>query len=390
MPRHTAEIWLDDAGRLDAMHSFGALSVTAAGGAFRVTSSEKAHLELQAVRTATDLIGAFMREWSTLATVAIAAGDDLAALGDQREPLPAEITVTSLTADLSDVGPEDGQRELELIETLAQLFKERPHALDSAVATISDGVPVGVAKAMSASMGSAGTPAAQRALGQLASDDELVTDLRENAIQGLALQTKPTAQTVATLQTLLQDPDTDVSASASLALGAAARVADADAGDPFLALVDQLRGAQTIGEQVLYLEAIGNSGDPRAFPLLQDAAAHPDAAIRAAAVSALRFVPTGAADALITAALLGDEATGVRLQAAAALTFRPMPPAMPAIGAALSGDPAPTVRAEVVGLLGRRFNEAPGAGELLAQAAESDPDPDVRTAAAVALKSVAL
>ena len=389
-PRHSAAFWLDEAGRPDAVHSVGSLSVVAGGGAFRVTSSEKADLELQAVVTASDLVGAFLRDWSDLATVAIAAGDDLAALGDQREPLPAEVTVASLTDALTAIGPEEGQREMELIETLGQLFRERAGALDRAVEAMVDGVPVGVAKAMAAAMGTAGTPASQAALGQIASNGELVTDLRENAVQGLALQPKPTAETVATLTALLDDPNEDVAAGASLALGAAARVAGADGGDPFLALVDKMRGAETLGEQILYLEAIGNSGDPRAFTLLKDALAHPHPAIRAAAVGSLRFIPTAAADALISATLLGDEVSEVRLQAAAALTFRPMPPAMPAIGTALSADPAPVVRAEVAGLLGRRFDEAPGAGDLLAWAAENDPDAEVREAAVVALKSVTL
>ena len=170
----------------------------------------------------------------------------------------------------------------------------------------------------------------------------------------------------------------------SLALRKSGQTTEADQGVE--ELLQRLQNARTQDDQLLYLQALGNAGDARAVPAITTALATPAAAVRNAAVVALRFIEGPQVDQLIASTLAQDPATEVRRGAVYALSFRSLSVFLPALQKAVLSDGDANVRADVVAVLGKAM-ALPGVVALLRTVAEKDASPDVRRSAQALLAS---
>jgi HEAT repeat protein len=142
------------------------------------------------------------------------------------------------------------------------------------------------------------------------------------------------------------------------------------------------------GARVAMAEALGRIGEPSAQPALRDALRAPEAAVRAAAVAALRDL-RGPLDPGPALALLRDRDEGVRAQAIYTLGATrgdlPAPGLKPAIVQALVdrmlADDSAAVRRKAAWALGEIKAPASDAGQPLEVASRRDRDPSVRSLA---------
>lgn len=281
---------------------------------------------------------------------------------------------------------DNGSQRAELQTRLSSLFRIQPETTKLASQTIVAGVPEAVAKTVLGALSGAQSEAGQAALVDLLGEKKLSSDLRQNAVAVLGLSDTPSEATTEALHKALRDTDPEVRSTAALALGNAAgaqrgasQVGAAEAN------VDELitlyQAAQTEDEQLLYLQAMGNAGDPRTLPLLQTALQSPSSAVRSAATQALRFINATPVDALLAQLLAQDSSSEVRRAAIFACSFRQIVAVLPSLQKALSSDKEATVRQDALQLLARH-RELPTVMQLIRTAAERDPSPEVRRAAA--------
>ncbi len=281
---------------------------------------------------------------------------------------------------------DNGSQRAELQTRLSSLFRIQPETTKLASQTIVAGVPEAVAKTVLGALSGAQSEAGQAALVDLLGEKKLSSDLRQNAVAVLGLSDTPSEATTEALHKALRDTDPEVRSTAALALGNAAgaqrgasQVGAAEAN------VDELitlyQAAQTEDEQLLYLQAMGNAGDPRTLPLLQTALQSPSSAVRSAATQALRFINATPVDALLAQLLAQDSSSEVRRAAIFACSFRQIVAVLPSLQKSLASDKEATVRQDALQLLARH-REIPAVMQLIRTAAERDPSPEVRRAAA--------
>lgn len=283
----------------------------------------------------------------------------------------------------------DGARRAELLLQLAALTRLDAQTAKKAEAVIAQGASPAVASTLIGALGSSGSPAAQSALVRLAESGALSTEVRSNAVAILGLSEQPLDESSVALSKLVNDKNPDLRNTAALALGnlALSQRRSGQTGEAEHAvdeLLEKLQAATTIDEQLLYLQAIGNTGDPRALPMLQTVLSSAEIDARAAAVSALRFMPGENVDALIASTLLRDGAPAVRKSAVFAASFRTPLVMLPSLRRAVLSDAEAAVRLEIVTVLGRSL-ALPGVAELLRELAAKDASPDVKRAAAALL-----
>ena len=137
-------------------------------------------------------------------------------------------------------------------------------------------------------------------------------------------------------------------------------------------------------EQILYLQALGNSGDARALPAIQRVLSAGGEELRSAAVTALRFIAAEAVDGLIAATLLGDPSVRVRRSAVFAASFRPPLLMLPVLQQSGAARFRARVRGEIVPVLGRSLS-LPGVVSTLQAPGQNDANAEVRQAAAALL-----
>lgn len=217
---------------------------------------------------------------------------------------------------------------------LRALVRTQPDAVGRLVdevrarAADQDRVPVDL---LVGGLSEASTPAAIEGLLALAADDGLDMITRRRVAAGLGSLDHPTPETAKALSAMLDD---DALGSAPpLALGNQAReLADLDpdaAGDAIDQLIAGYTQATGVAEKRVFLGALGNAGDPRALPIMQEAlGGHP--ALAEAAAFGLRFIPGQTAEALLAGLLQTAGPTRLRVAAVNAverrdaLTWQPM------------------------------------------------------------------
>ncbi len=235
-----------------------------------------------------------------------------------------------------------------------------------------------------AALAAAGTPEAQQVLVDSLGEPS-TTELRQQTLSSLGMTPAPTAETLGALRAIAEAPAEAADRhTALLAFGNAARHGDEDA---VAWLLERLQSASTSGDVAIYLRALANTRDPRALPAIVERLRSNEPEIRGAAVSALRLIDEPTVDGLIGKVLLGDGDGRVRSEAVFAATYRPLDPMLPVLEGALQRDPEAYVRMRVVELLGQRRRESAACDPLLARTAQHDGDPEVRRAAAQALRS---
>lgn len=389
----------DEAARVESLAASDRMAVDAGPGMPRVSSESRVSLRL---------LGGALQEDSTV------EGWLRLAQGPEYEPTPLGTSdedpdsgrrsdeqrvqgarFEDLLAQLRRLSPGGDEKErASLLVRLSALMRLDPAAARRAQLAISQGTEVPTARTLLGALGGAGSAAAQEALVQVGESPALSSELRMNAVAALGLSDEPEESSAAALQRLASDPNADVRSTAVLALGntALAQRRHGQTGEAAAAVDDllaRLSAAQTEDEQLLYLQALGNTGDPRALPALQAALRVPSVEVRKAAAQGLRFMPSDSGgtspDQLLTEALR-DPAAPVRLGALFAVSFRSLLVFLPALQQLVLNDGDEGVRSETVNLLGRALGSAglqlvPGVLHTLKLVAERDPAPRVRKAA---------
>lgn len=203
-------------------------------------------------------------------------------------------------------------------------------------------------KRLAAALGAAGTPEAQRALVSLINPTLARSTPVIDAIAALSLTKAPTADTATALLRAMDSEDQGISSTSTLATGAVVRSmtkdGSGDTGPALDALAQRLSRAETTGEKELCLQALGNTGHPRALAAIEPYLASAEVTLRAAATHGLRFMAGEAADRAVIAGL-ADPEDEVQKAAADTLRYRSIEAVLPAVEAWLAGNPRKTARA---------------------------------------------
>lgn len=178
----------------------------------------------------------------------------------------------------------------------------------------------------------------------------------------------------------------DIASTAQLTLGSIARnLAETSPRraekivDSFIKQIESSSSADATSQILLVL---GNAGSTRAFSTVARFLTHSSAALRAAAASALRWIPFDQVDPLLIKTLTSDSEAEVRLEAAVALGFREMSEAnfKPQKQAFLT-DKDEKVRLAVLRNLWKAHQAYPEVQGLVKEAARTDASKEVRKAA---------
>jgi hypothetical protein len=315
-----------------------------------------------------------------LTTVAInALGDDAAARADADRVLVDGASLDDLLAELALVGDENA-RAYQFLR-LAALFRLDDAAAGDGAKRVAGGLEPPARDAVIGALGEAGTAVAEAGLADLVDTAKLPSDARSHAAASLGLARDPEPSTLLRLATASR-ADGDVGATATLALGnAVLRARDPDlAATQVDSLLARLAGARDDHEAALVLRALGNTGDPRILPAIENALAGDGPLSRVAAAEAIRLVPGSRADGLVASTLF-DETVLVRSAAVFSASFRDLGVLGSALDRSLRVDPAVEVRRAIVDLAGERMADVPALRGLVAYAAEHDRDAELRAAA---------
>lgn len=297
-------------------------------------------------------------------------------------------TFTQLAADVRS--PDTAARNRTQAQ-LAALFRVEPAAAAQAEGVILRGdLDDNGKKRIAAALGAAGTPEAQRALADVLGAHDAPAARRMDAAIALAQVKQPTAEAASALDAAMGSADPGVAGTATLASGAVVNQVNAGAGntqdygptkDAVQKLVDGLRGAGDDHARLVYLQALGNTGDMRAWPAIQPFLAGPNLTLRAAAAFSLRFLAGPAIDEALVATFRDPDA-GVRRAGASTLSYRAeVLPLMEAIEALMKGEPDMSVRLAVIEGLKFKLGEDESVQELVAWAAQNDGASEVRNLA---------
>jgi len=147
-------------------------------------------------------------------------------------------------------------------------------------------------------------------------------------------------------------------------------------------LVANLRAATDQSAVIDALEAIGNSGHPSTLPALRPHLLAADESVRAAAVAALRWNPSQAAEKGLLKALDKDKSVRIRGAVISAYGFRPVTTrAETALARAALNDPSSTVRIGAMNDLYRVRFRRPEVLDVVRKVAAQDKDAEVQKAA---------
>lgn len=270
---------------------------------------------------------------------------------------------------------------------IAALMRLAPENVRAAQTLIVEGSPQ--AGLLIGALGEAGTPVAQRALGELLAAPALHDEQRAIAAASLGLVQTPTTETLRALAEATQGAG-DVATTATLAQGnASLRLRETDpaaASAQVDALLARYRRASDDAERALVLRALGNTGDPRIVEVIVLGLASSTLDVRISATEALRLVPGAAADKLLLA-LFGDAESTVRGAAVFATVERDLAPFTQVLARTARHDPVTLVRRAIVDLAAARLGDSPALRAMIEQVASSDPDAEVREAARKLLAS---
>jgi hypothetical protein len=300
-------------------------------------------------------------------------------------------TVESVLAQLHalDSAPDGGGDETSVYLKVRALAMVHPETCARLGDTVARGDPRGRSvRAIVQALSVAGNAAAQDALVQalrLKTRDPEASILISTALGETASPTFQAERALRELATTARDQN--VAAAAQLSLGAMAQrlaeKAPERAQRLVRSLLDQLRAARTGSARRQLLLVLGNSGAPEAAPAVLEFLLEPSAELRATAVWALRFQPSGPIDSILARALASDPDTSVRVSAARAFGFRQVTAAsFEACEKALRGDPAEEVRLAALQPLWNTRDHFPAALRSVQEAVLKDASKRVREAAA--------
>jgi HEAT repeat protein len=278
-------------------------------------------------------------------------------------------------------------QKAEVFEALQALVRRKPDTIPRLVTLIHADDPI--EGTLIDALGASGSADAQAALVRLIQSDKLSPVLQKSATISLSRSDRPSKQSVAGLEALLEVPTLHV--QAMYGLGTSVRHLR-EAGDEKLArrvldlIIARLDNAKGTVEQVTALRAIANSGHDAAFPKLQPLLKSPNDEVRAAAVEALQVMNVPQAGGLLADSILHDQAVSVRLAGLrAALVHASSPGLTQAVVSAAHADPEPHVRLGALQLLIAWLPMQPKLRAEIERIEREDKEQDIRRAAAESL-----
>lgn len=269
------------------------------------------------------------------------------------------------------------------VSTLSALARSDPKHVSTLEARVHAGDELGPHYVNA--LGAVGTPEAQEALGRISADTKRSKRERQVALRHLVRSDTPSADTLALLPTLLNDPV--LSDTALYGLGSAVRRApDSEARRQAIQILrDRLRGAKSDRARVDALNAISNTGMVEFRDAILDQWTRPDPGVRSAAVQAVRLMPEEATNQILVYGLGAAEGT-VRAMALDVLSKqRPRSEVAAGVRRVLSADPNAAVRAKALQVAIAWLPERPEIRAWLLQVEAEEADEAMRILARNAL-----
>jgi|GEM_PF-2038997 len=357
------------------------------------STATRARLDLLVARHRDDVKGlAATRDGLTaFGLTETGSGRDFERLGDETRVAGATVAELLAAVDAASVDETRWRDRAALLSRVSAALRLRPGAAKDVVARIRRDPAGQAAQTLVGALVGAGTAESQAGLVDLFTDETLDADVRNGVLAISGLAKSPRAGLGEALVAALDDEGLEEGAAA-LSLGsyvqnangsseAGAADADAATADGLSLLIERLDTAQTDDERVMWLMALGNTGDVRALPVLARYLTGGSLPVRVAAVGAHRFIPGEVVDATLMAAL-ADAEPEIQGAAVACLPFRDLVIYEDALAGVLATSPSPQLRLVVVHLLGNNIESFDAADLALERVAEADVDPQVRTAAA--------
>jgi hypothetical protein len=375
---------LDEGGRVAAatIHNRARIGV-GIGGTSLVTEMRLTLADLR-VGEAPDLVGSLDHARADVETgpvVTQAASPEV-----QQARQDAElIKGVTLSHVLSTLGTDDADAQAG--PQLEALFRQRPGDTRDAIAFVRQ-APVPAGKKVLQALGAAGSPAAQEALGQLATDEHAPTPQRVVAIAALVQTKHPTSAALDWLTRLLDAPEPKVRKEATFLIGAVGSACVET--DPAAAarveaeLIRRYRAGKG-DERTDPLVGLGNLNTPGIVPVVAEALRDPSPRVRAVAAGALAAVQHPDADRLIATAMTDDRDPTVRSAAVRAAASRPIGPMADALAHAVRSDPVEYVRTNAIQAVTPHIDESALIQQALVAAATSDASKGVQRMARQAL-----
>jgi len=268
---------------------------------------------------------------------------------------------------------------------LTTMLRTNPAEIVNAKAHVEAGGPI--SDKIVAALRDAGTPDAQRALGELLDSPKTPRDQRLGIVRAISGVKTPTQESVKLLLSLEKDPN--VGNQARFGLGSQASYlekSDPNASKDILDhLMEELRSATTENDKCTLLKSLGNAGAAASVSTIEPFFRQPSAMVRACAAQAVRSIPGGEVDAMLVQAL-GDTVEDVRWSVLDAISERvPNDLLVKAVSQEAIAETAQRVRNIAVQTAGRWLSTRPDLAAVLATVAEKDQSEDLRRIARNAL-----
>jgi hypothetical protein len=231
-------------------------------------------------------------------------------------------------ADLAERGREHSEDRHRVSTELIEILRRAPDTANLLANRLrGESCRDGEAKHLLGILGAAGTEEAQRELLEILGDVEAGGGRRELAVVALVQVERPVPAVDDTLLRLSRGRGR-LSRTALLVLADVGRKVEEDAPRRGRVIRHEVetaaRGARTIGERTLALDALGNLGADRILPVVADGLAHRERRIRKAASRALLRVRSREADEILARAAREDPDPVVREAAIDVLVRRQM------------------------------------------------------------------
>lgn len=212
---------------------------------------------------------------------------------------------------------------------MTALLRRDAANVERAVQTINK-KDVAAAQLMDA-LSSAGTPVAQQALCSIAENPKLDKTLRQRSAIALGRVIDAAPVTVGTFTRLLHVEGLET--AACYGLGTASRrlreSGDFAAADAIVGtLLKELKESKSDDWKVVVLRGIANSGNGKAFEMVEPFLKEPSAQLREAAVEAIRLMQEPRVDTVLQNVLANETDDSVRVAALDACGMRPMTPTL--------------------------------------------------------------
>lgn len=297
--------------------------------------------------------------------------------------LAGDATVSSLTAELASLADASLRDRQRVLERLAALLRLDPRLSAEAAQTLRGLDPLGaVFNGVAATLTSIGGGASEAALREMVHEFHNQPRPLKQLLPNLAMVPAPSVETESAIRLLADGhADPSIRRTATLALGTVAhqlRAGQLERSEAIVAdLGARLRDASTPLELEMAIRALGNAGVEAQLPMLEPLLESEDAAVRALATDALRFVEGDGALGLLADQLV-DADEVVRLRAAEALSYAaPRPAALPIYAERLRREASVGVIRALLDALGRLARTLPEARRELEEFVGRCAHPDV-------------